>query len=120
MTTTTARTRREPTQQRSRRTVRQILDAAEEIVGIQGVDAATTRLPPNAPVLAGAAAMLGDLRLTDGTGPFDRYEDHHEDDPRTAPQPAPPTPRWPSAAPGRSRSSTITSRITSAMTGNGR
>ena len=52
------------------------------------VDAATTRLPPNAPVLAGAAAMLGDLRLTDGTGPFDRYEDHHEDDPRTAPQPA--------------------------------
>jgi AcrR family transcriptional regulator len=43
MTTTTARTRREPTQQRSRRTVRQILDAAEQIVGTQGVDAATTR-----------------------------------------------------------------------------
>jgi AcrR family transcriptional regulator len=43
MTTTTARARREPTQQRSRRTVRQILDAAEQIVGTQGVDAATTR-----------------------------------------------------------------------------
>jgi AcrR family transcriptional regulator len=43
MTTTTTRTRREPTQQRSRRTVRQILDAAEQIVGTQGVDAATTR-----------------------------------------------------------------------------
>jgi len=41
--TTTARARREPTQQRSRRTVRQILDAAEQIVGAQGVDAATTR-----------------------------------------------------------------------------
>jgi protein phosphatase len=52
------------------------------------VDAATTRLPPNAPVLAGAAAMLGDLRLTDGTGPFDRYEDHHEEDARTSPEPA--------------------------------
>jgi PPM family protein phosphatase len=52
------------------------------------VDAATTRLPPNAPVLAGAAATLGDLRLTDGTGPFDRYEDRHEEDARTAPQPA--------------------------------
>jgi AcrR family transcriptional regulator len=43
MTTTTARARREPTQQRSRRTVRQILDAADQIVGTQGVDAATTR-----------------------------------------------------------------------------
>jgi AcrR family transcriptional regulator len=43
MTTTAARARREPTQQRSRRTVRQILDAAEQIVGTQGVDAATTR-----------------------------------------------------------------------------
>ena len=43
MTTTTVRARREPTQQRSRRTVRQILDAAEQIVGTQGVDAATTR-----------------------------------------------------------------------------
>ena len=41
--TTTVRTRREPTQQRSRRTVRQILDAAEQIIGTQGVDAATTR-----------------------------------------------------------------------------
>ncbi|MGB6578867.1 MAG: helix-turn-helix domain-containing protein, partial [Streptosporangiaceae bacterium] len=41
--TTTARVRREPTQQRSRRTVRQILAAAEQIVGTQGVDAATTR-----------------------------------------------------------------------------
>jgi AcrR family transcriptional regulator len=43
MTTTAARARREPTQQRSRRTVRQVLDAAEQIVGTQGVDAATTR-----------------------------------------------------------------------------
>jgi AcrR family transcriptional regulator len=43
MTTTTTRARREPTQQRSRRTVRQILDAAEQIVGTQGMDAATTR-----------------------------------------------------------------------------
>jgi len=43
MTTTTTRARREPAQQRSRRTVRQILDAAEQIVGAQGVDAATTR-----------------------------------------------------------------------------
>src|ERR1700683_4112297 len=43
------------------------------------VDAATTRLPPNAPVLAGAAAMLGDLRLTDGTGPFDRQQAHPEE-----------------------------------------
>ena len=34
MTTSTARARREPTQQRSRRTVRQILDAADQIVGI--------------------------------------------------------------------------------------
>jgi AcrR family transcriptional regulator len=42
-TGTTARARREPTQQRSRRTVHQILDAAEQIVGTQGVDAATTR-----------------------------------------------------------------------------
>ncbi len=43
MTATTARARREPTQQRSRRTVRQILDAAEQIIGTQGMDAATTR-----------------------------------------------------------------------------
>ena len=42
-TTTATRARREPTQQRSRRTVRQILDAADQIVGTQGMDAATTR-----------------------------------------------------------------------------
>jgi serine/threonine protein phosphatase PrpC len=52
------------------------------------VDAATTRLPPSTPVLAGAAATLDDLRLADGTGPFGRYEDHHEDDARAEPQPA--------------------------------
>jgi PPM family protein phosphatase len=35
------------------------------------VDTATTRLPiTTTPVLAGAAASLGDLRLGDGTGPF--------------------------------------------------
>jgi AcrR family transcriptional regulator len=43
MTTTTTGGRREPAQQRSRRTVRQILDAAEQIIGTEGVDAATTR-----------------------------------------------------------------------------
>jgi protein phosphatase len=48
------------------------------------VDTATTRLPPtNTPVLAGAAANLGDLRLAAaGTGPlsaFDGLDDHHED-----------------------------------------
>jgi AcrR family transcriptional regulator len=37
------RTRRAPVQERSRRTVQQILDAAEQIVGEEGVDAATTR-----------------------------------------------------------------------------
>ena len=37
------RTRRQPTQARSRRTVERILDAAEAIVGESGVDAATTR-----------------------------------------------------------------------------
>jgi AcrR family transcriptional regulator len=37
------RTRRQPVQERSRRTVRQILDAAERIVGEAGVDAVTTR-----------------------------------------------------------------------------
>jgi AcrR family transcriptional regulator len=37
------RSRRVPVQERSRRTVRQILDAAEQIVGESGVDAATTR-----------------------------------------------------------------------------
>jgi protein phosphatase len=56
------------------------------------VDSATTRLPlTTAPVLAGAAASLGDPRLADGTGPFGIFEDHHEDYTRaahTAPQPA--------------------------------
>jgi PPM family protein phosphatase len=56
------------------------------------VDTATTLLPPTTtPVLAGAAATLGDLRLADGNGPFGGFEDHHEDQmppPRTAPQPA--------------------------------
>lgn len=37
------RVRREPTQERSRRTVARILEAAEEIVGESGVEAATTR-----------------------------------------------------------------------------
>lgn len=37
------RTRRQPVQERSRRTVRQILDAAERIIGEAGVDAVTTR-----------------------------------------------------------------------------
>jgi len=36
-------TRRLPTQERSRRTVQRILDAAEAIVGESGADAATTR-----------------------------------------------------------------------------
>lgn len=40
---TPTRARRVPAQARSRRTVRQILEAAEEIVAEQGVDAATTR-----------------------------------------------------------------------------
>ena len=41
------------------------------------VDTATTRLPlTTTPVLAGAAASLGDLRLADGTGPFGIFEDH--------------------------------------------
>ena len=56
------------------------------------VDTATTRLPlTTTPVLAGAAASLGDLRLADGTGPFGIFEDHPEDHvraARTAPQPA--------------------------------
>lgn len=38
-----ARARRAPAQERSRRTVRRILDAAEQIVGEEGVEAATTR-----------------------------------------------------------------------------
>jgi PPM family protein phosphatase len=56
------------------------------------VDTAVTRLPPTTtPVLAGAAAMLDDLGLADGDGPFDGFENHHEDrvlPARTAPQPA--------------------------------
>jgi AcrR family transcriptional regulator len=36
-------TRRQPVQERSRRTVRQILDAAEQIISEKGVDAVTTR-----------------------------------------------------------------------------
>ena len=56
------------------------------------VDTATTRLPlTTVPVLAGAAASLGDLRVADGTGPFGIVEDHHENNvraARTAPQPA--------------------------------
>jgi PPM family protein phosphatase len=55
------------------------------------VDTATTRLPPTTtPVLAGAAASLGDLRLADGHGSFGGFQDHHEDHvpaARTAPQP---------------------------------
>lgn len=39
----TSRARRAPAQERSRRTVRRILAAAEEIVGEAGVEAATTR-----------------------------------------------------------------------------
>jgi len=37
------RSRRTPTQERSRRTVQRILDAAEALVGESGIDAATTR-----------------------------------------------------------------------------
>jgi AcrR family transcriptional regulator len=37
------KTRRKPVQERSRRTVRQILDAAEQIISEKGVDAVTTR-----------------------------------------------------------------------------
>jgi PPM family protein phosphatase len=52
------------------------------------VDTATTRLPlTTAPVLAGAAASLGDLRVADGTGPFGIFEDQVQAA-RTAPQPA--------------------------------
>jgi serine/threonine protein phosphatase PrpC len=55
------------------------------------VDTATTRWPPTTtPVLAGAAAALGDLRLADGNDPFGGFDDHHEDQvraARTAPQP---------------------------------
>jgi serine/threonine protein phosphatase PrpC len=56
------------------------------------VDTATTRWPlTTAPVLAGAAAMLDDLRLADGDGSFGGFEDHHQDRMRpagTVPQPA--------------------------------
>src|SRR5260370_10581583 len=55
------------------------------------VDTATTLLPlTTTPVLAGAAASLGELRLADGTGPFGIFEDHedHVRAARTAPQPA--------------------------------
>jgi PPM family protein phosphatase len=55
------------------------------------IDTATTRVPPTTtPVLAGAAASLGDLGLADGDGPYGGFEDHHEDrvlPARTAPQP---------------------------------
>jgi PPM family protein phosphatase len=55
------------------------------------LDTATSRWPPTtAPVLAGAAAMLDDLRLADGDGSFGGFEDHHQDrmrPARTAPQP---------------------------------
>jgi hypothetical protein len=51
------------------------------------VDTATTRRPlTTAPVLAGAAATLGDLGLADGDGPFGDYEDRRQPA-RTAPQP---------------------------------
>jgi PPM family protein phosphatase len=55
------------------------------------VDNAVTRLPPTTiPMLAGAAASLGDPRLADGDGTFGGFEDHHQDPlpARTAPQPA--------------------------------
>jgi PPM family protein phosphatase len=56
------------------------------------VDTATSRLrPTTTPVLAGAAATLGDLTLADGHSPLDGLEGHHEDRARaarTAPQPA--------------------------------
>lgn len=43
MAQVSSRTRRVPTQERSRRSVRRILEAAEELVAEAGVDAATTR-----------------------------------------------------------------------------
>jgi PPM family protein phosphatase len=59
------------------------------------VDTATSRLPlPTAPVLAGAAASLGDLRLGDGADPFRGGFGGFDGRPadrvpsRTAPQPA--------------------------------
>ncbi len=59
------------------------------------VDTAVTRLPPTrTPVLAGAAAHAGDMRLSaGGTGPFaalgtaDNHRDEHGQASRTAPQP---------------------------------
>jgi serine/threonine protein phosphatase PrpC len=58
------------------------------------IDTDTTRLPPTrVPVLAGAAASVGDPRLAvDGTNPFDAIDDHFEDHfgqpPLTTSQPA--------------------------------
>jgi protein phosphatase len=56
------------------------------------VDTAATRLAPTTtPVLAGAAASMADLALSDGTGPQRGLEDHQDDHglaDRTAPQPA--------------------------------
>jgi PPM family protein phosphatase len=56
------------------------------------VDTATTHwLLPTAPVLAGAAATLGDLGLAEADDPFGGFEDHLNDQmrpARTAPQPA--------------------------------
>jgi serine/threonine protein phosphatase PrpC len=56
------------------------------------LDTATTRLRPTTqPIMAGAAATLGDFGLPDGYGPFSGLEDHHEEPvraARTAPQPA--------------------------------
>jgi PPM family protein phosphatase len=55
------------------------------------IDTATTRLlPTTTPVLAGAAASLGDLGLADGDGPYGGFEDHHKNrvlPAQTAPQP---------------------------------
>jgi protein phosphatase len=56
-------------------------------------DTNTTRLPPTrTPVLAGAAASVGDPLAVDGTNPFDAIDDHFEDrfgqPPLTASQPA--------------------------------
>ena len=43
MTASTTRTRRAPTQERGRRTVQKILDATEQIIAENGIDAANTR-----------------------------------------------------------------------------
>jgi serine/threonine protein phosphatase PrpC len=43
------------------------------------IDSGTTRLPPTVvPVLAGAAANVGDPPLVEGTGPFEVIDDHGE------------------------------------------